>query len=73
MDDDSCSGKHNGNVSVGGRNITSLRFAEDIYALGEKEQELEASVESLDKTCTRYQTEISVEKTKLMTNNADYR
>ena len=40
-------------VSTGGRNITSLRFADDIDALAEEEQELEALVENLDKTCTR--------------------
>ena len=46
--------EHDGKVSIGGRNITNLRFAKDIDALAEEEQELEALVESLDKTCTRY-------------------
>ena len=47
--------EHDGKVSIGGRNITSLRFADDTDALAEEEQvlELEALVESLDKTCTR--------------------
>ena len=36
--------------SIGGRNITDLRFADDIDALAEEEQELEALVESFDKT-----------------------
>ena len=40
--------EHDGKVSIGGRNITSLRFADDIDALAEEEQELEALVESLD-------------------------
>ena len=57
--------EHDGKVSIGGRNITNLRFANDIDAL-EDEQELEALIESHDKTCTRYKMEISVEKTKLM-------
>ena len=48
-----------------------MRFADDIDALTEEEQELEALVESLDKTCTRYKMEISAEKTKLMINSAD--
>ena len=39
--------------------------------LAEEEQELEAQVESFDKTCTRYKMEISAEKTKLMTNSAN--
>ena len=63
--------EHDGKVSIGGRNITNLRFADDIDALAEEEQELEALVESLDKTCTRYAMEISAEKTKLMTNSAN--
>ena len=57
-------------VSIGGRNFTNLRFVDDIDALAEEEQELEALVEGLDKTCTRYKMEISVEKTKPTTNSA---
>ena len=50
--------EHDGKVSIGGRNITrSLRFADDIDALAEEEQGLEALVVSLDKTCTRYKME----------------
>ena len=63
--------EHDGKVSIGSRNITNLRFAYDVDALAEEEQELEALVESLDKTCTRYKMEISAEKTKLMTNSAN--
>ena len=63
--------EHDGKVSIGGRNITNLWFADDIDALAEEEKELEALVESLDKTCTRYKMEISAEKTKLMTNSAN--
>ena len=43
---------------------SDLRFADDIDALAEEEQELETLVESLDKTCTRYKMEISAENTK---------
>ena len=59
--------EHDGKVSIGGRNITNLRFADDIDALAEEELEL---VESLDKSCTRYKMEISAETTKLTTNSA---
>ena len=62
---------HDGKVSIGGRNITNLRFADDIDALAEKEQELEALVESLDKSCSRFKMETSAEKSKLMTNSAN--
>ena len=52
-------------VSIGGRNITNLRFAGDIDAL------VGAFVERLDKTCTEYKMEISAKKIKLMTNSAE--
>ena len=38
-------------------------------SLAEDDQKLEALVESLHKTCTRYKIEISAEKTKLRTNS----
>ena len=63
--------EHGGKVSIGDRINNNLRFVDDIDALAEEEQELEALVESLDKTCTRYKMEISAEKTKLMTNSAN--
>ena len=63
--------EHDGKVSIGGRNITSLRFADDIGALAGEKQDLEALVESLDKICTSYKLEICAEKTKLMTNSAN--
>ena len=63
--------EHDGKVSIGGRNIINLRFADDIDALAEEEQELEALVKSLDKTSTRYQMEISAENYKLMTNTVN--
>ena len=56
--------KHNGTVSIGGRTITNLQFADDIYTFAEKQQELEALVQSLDKRFTRYEMEISAEKPK---------
>ncbi|MEW8548180.1 MAG: hypothetical protein AB2693_32150 [Candidatus Thiodiazotropha sp.] len=46
--------EHDGKVSIGCRTITNLRFANDIDALAEDEQELGALVESLDQTCIRY-------------------
>ena len=36
--------EHDGKVSIVGRNITNLRFADDIDALAEEEQELEALI-----------------------------
>ena len=58
-------------ISIGGRYITNLEIANDIHALAEEEQKLDALVESLDKTCTSYKMEITAEKTRLMTNSAN--
>ena len=55
---------HEGTVSIGGRTITNLRFADDIDGLAVEEEELANLVERLDKAST---VEISAEKTKLMT------
>ena len=57
---------HEGTVSIGGRAITNLRFAEDIDSIAGKEEELAKLAERLGKA---YGMEISAEKTKLMTNN----
>ena len=56
-------------VSIGGRTITNLRFADDIDGLAGEVEELANLVERLNKASTAYGMEISAEKTKLMTNN----
>ena len=58
---------HEGTVSIGGRTITNLRFANDINGLAGEEEELANLVERLDKAATAYGMEFSAEKTKLMT------
>ena len=50
--------EHDGKVSIPGKNLTNLRIADVIDAPDEDEQELEALVESLDKTCTRSKMDI---------------
>ena len=58
--------EHSGKISVGGRNITNLQFADDIDALARTEQELDTLVESLGKPYTKYtkyKMEICAEKT----------
>ena len=62
---------HEGTVSIGGRTITNLLFADDIDGLAGEEEELANLVERLDKASTAYDIEISAEKTKLMTNNTE--
>ena len=58
---------HESTVSIGGRTITNLRFADGIDGLAGEEEELANFVERLDKASTAYGMEISAEKTKLMT------
>ena len=60
---------HEGTVSIWGRTITNLRFADDIDGLAGEGEELANLVERLDKASTVYGMEINAEKTKLMTNN----
>ena len=62
---------HNGSVSIGGRTITNLRFADDIDGLAGTEEELISLANRLEETSTRYSMEINPEKTKIMTNNKD--
>ena len=63
--------EHDGKVSISGRTITYLPFADDIGALAEEKWELDAMVKNLDKICTRYKMVISAEKTELKTNSAN--
>ena len=60
---------YEGTVSIGGRTITNLRFANDTDGLAGEEEELASLVECLDKASTAYGMEISAEKTKPTTNN----
>ena len=62
-------GNNNGTISIGGRQITNLRFADDIDAITGEEDELTTLVHNLDTAATKFGMEISAEKTKIMTNN----
>ena len=61
--------EHKGTISIAGRTITNLRFADDIDGLARCEQERAQLVERIDQTSQTYGMEINSEKTKLMTNN----
>ena len=56
---------HEGTVSIGGRKITNLRFADHIDGLAGREDELADLVE------LSFGMQINAEKTKLMTNNTN--
>ena len=58
---------HEGTVSIGGRTVTNLRFADDVDGLAGEEEELAKLAECLNKASTAYGMEIIAEKTQLMT------
>ena len=60
---------HESTVSIGGRNVSNLRFADDIDGLAGSEEELANLIKRLDDSCSSYGMEISAEKTKVMTNS----
>ena len=62
-------GDHEVTVSIGGRTITNLRFADDIDGLAGEEEELANLGERLDRASKAYGMKISADRTKLMTNN----
>ena len=59
---------HEGTVSIRGRTISNLRFADDIDGLAGEEEELAKLVECVDKASTAYGMEISVTNISSGTN-----
>ena len=62
---------HERTVSIGGRTITNLCFADGIDGLAGQEQELVKLINHLEEASTAYGMQISAEKTQLMTNNTN--
>ena len=62
---------HKETVSIGGRTITNLRFADYLDGLAGQEQELVKLVNHLEEASTAYGTQIIAEKSQLMTNNTN--
>ena len=60
---------HEGSVSIWGRLITNLRFADDIVVNAEEEEEAGVLTDRLDRTTKRYKMKIGLDKTKVMSNN----
>ena len=58
---------HEGTVSIEGRTVTNIRFADDIDGLAGEEEELAKLLERLDKASTAYGTKVNVEETKQIT------
>ena len=57
---------HNGTISVGGRIISNLRFADDTDLLAGNAEELEDLTRSLHETSSAFGMEISAEKSKVI-------
>ena len=60
---------HETTISIGGRKICNLRFADDIDLMGKSEQELQELTSKLDKAASNYRMEISSEKSKILVPN----
>ena len=56
----------NGTVSVGGRNISNLRFADDIDLMAGSRKELGELAELVNTSSAAYGMEVSTEKSKIM-------
>ena len=59
---------HHGPVSISGKNLTYLRYANNTDRLAGNEEELTHLVQCLDETWRAYGMEINVDKTKMMAN-----
>lgn len=60
---------HHTSISIGGRPICNLRFADDIDLMGGSNQELQDLTNSLANSASAYGMEISSEKSKIMVNS----
>ena len=56
---------HDFTISIRGRPIRNLRFADDIYFIAGSSNELQKLTDSLAKNYSRYRMEISHEKSKI--------
>ena len=55
--------------TLGGVNITNLRYADDAVLVAEKRKKMQKMIARLSKTCDEYGMEINVKKTKVMIMN----
>ena len=62
---------HHTSISVGGRRICNLRFADDIDLLGGSNAELQALTDKLTESAGSYGMEVSTEKSKVMVNSTN--
>lgn len=55
-------------VSIGGENLTNLRFADDIVLCAENKESLQTLLNAINDECKKVGLEINTEKTVIMTN-----
>ena len=62
---------HNTSISIGGRPICNLQFADDIDAMGGSYEELKDLANRLVDRAMAYGMEVSTEKSKIMTSSTN--
>ena len=60
---------HKTTITIGGRPLCNLRFADDIDLIGKSESELQQLTTKLEESAGAYGMEISAEKSKVLVNN----
>ena len=63
--------EHTTSISIGGRPVCNLRFADDIDLMGGTNNELQDLTNKLSNKANAYGMEISVEKSKIMVNSTN--
>ena len=61
--------EHISTISIGGRNLSNLRFADDIDLIDGSNDELQTLTNKLSSSASRYGMQISAEKCKIMINS----
>ena len=62
---------HQSTISIGGRSLCNLRFADDIDLMGGSKQELQNLTNRLSERANAYGMEVSTEKSKVMVNSTN--
>ena len=55
-------------IKIDGKRLSNLRFADDIFLIGESREEVENLIQELIVACKKVGLEINVNKTKYMSN-----
>ena len=61
--------EHISTISIGGRNLSNIRFADDIDLIAGSNDELQTLTNKLSNNASRYGMQNSVEKSKIMINS----